>query len=82
MPEYEPDAEQSVAAIARREDRDVWEVAYDVLLRDDGHELLLLPLLNYGGGSYDALHEMMSDPCRCRGWATAARTAASSATRA
>jgi N-acyl-D-amino-acid deacylase len=67
VPEYEPDAERSVASIARREGRDVWEVAYDVLLRDDGHELLLLPLLNYGGGSYDALHEMMSDPLSVQG---------------
>jgi N-acyl-D-amino-acid deacylase len=67
IPEYEPDADASVAAIARREQRDVWEVAYDVLLRDDGHELLLLPLLNYGGGSYDALHEMMSDPLSVQG---------------
>ncbi|MGZ4689882.1 MAG: N-acyl-D-amino-acid deacylase family protein [Acidimicrobiia bacterium] len=66
-PEYEPDAEHSIAAIARRDGRDVWEVAYDVLLRDDGRELLLLPLLNYGGGSYDALHEMMSDPLSVQG---------------
>jgi N-acyl-D-aspartate/D-glutamate deacylase len=67
VPEYEPDAERSIAAIAGREGRDVWEVAYDVLLRDDGRELLLLPLLNYGGGSYDALHEMMSDPLSVQG---------------
>ena len=68
VPEYEPDADaerraRSPAAKAATS----WEVAYDVLLRDDGQELLLLPLLNYGGGSYDALHEMMSDPLSVQG---------------
>ena len=30
-------------------------------------ELLLYPLLNYGGGSYDALYAMMSDPATVQG---------------
>jgi N-acyl-D-aspartate/D-glutamate deacylase len=42
-------------------------VAYDLLLDFDGREFLLLPLLNYGGGSYDGLREMMLDPASVQG---------------
>ncbi len=62
-----PPPEASVAAIARREARDPWEVAYDTLLHFGGREFLLLPLLNYGGGSYDGLHQMMLDPFSVQG---------------
>jgi N-acyl-D-amino-acid deacylase len=65
--DYEPAPEASVAAIARREGRDPWEVAYDTLLQFGGREFLLLPLLNYGGGSYDGLYEMMLDPFSVQG---------------
>ncbi len=65
--EYEPAPEASVASMARREGRDPWEVAYDLLLDFDGREFLLLPLLNYGGGSYDGLRQMMLDPCTVQG---------------
>ena len=46
---------------------DPWEVAYDVMLEADGHELLLWPLLNYGGDSYDGLLAMMEDPITVQG---------------
>jgi N-acyl-D-aspartate/D-glutamate deacylase len=65
--DYEPSADDSVAAVAERAGRDVWDVAYDVLLGNEGREFLLLPLLNYGGGSYDGLFEMMSDPASLNG---------------
>ena len=65
--DYEPESTNSVAALAARSGRDVWDVAYDVLLDNDGRELLLLPLLNYGGGSYDGLLEMMRDPISLNG---------------
>jgi N-acyl-D-aspartate/D-glutamate deacylase len=65
--DYEPTADASIGAIARREGRDPWEVAYDVMLRDDGRELLLLPLLNYGDGGYDAIHEMLANPLTVQG---------------
>jgi N-acyl-D-aspartate/D-glutamate deacylase len=65
--DYEPSSADSVAAMADRAGRDVWDVAYDVLLGSDGREFLLLPLLNYGGGSYDGLLEMMRDPISLNG---------------
>jgi N-acyl-D-amino-acid deacylase len=65
--DYEPDAQNSIAAIARREGRDPWDVTYDTLLGADGREFLLLPLLNYAGNNYDHLHDMMSDPVSIQG---------------
>ncbi len=65
--DYEPTTEASIGALARRQGRDPWEVAYDTLLDADGREFLLLPLLNYGGDSYDGLAEMMADPTTVQG---------------
>ena len=66
-PEYEPTADTSSRAIADREGRSIEDVAYDAMLTDDGRELLLYPLLNFGNGSYDALYEMMTDPITVQG---------------
>jgi N-acyl-D-amino-acid deacylase len=61
-PDYEPGPEKSIAAIAAREGRPAEEVLYDHLLRDDGRELLLLPIFNYSNGSLDPVHEMLLSP--------------------
>ena len=66
-PEYEPTADTSLRALADREGRDLEDVAYDAMLVNDGRELLLYPLLNFGGGNYDALYEMMTDPITVQG---------------
>ncbi|MGA9492918.1 MAG: amidohydrolase family protein [Mycobacterium sp.] len=65
--DYEPSAENSIAAIAERERRDPWEVTYDTLLGAEGREFLLFPLLNYAGNDYQHLHDMMSDPLSLQG---------------
>jgi N-acyl-D-aspartate/D-glutamate deacylase len=65
--DYEPAAQDSIAAIAEREGRDPWEVTYDVLLGAGGREFLLLPLLNYAGNNYDHLYDMMSDSVSLQG---------------
>jgi N-acyl-D-aspartate/D-glutamate deacylase len=65
--DYEPTADKSVAAVARRENRDPWAVVYDAMLGSDGRDFLLFPLLNYGKGSYDGLYDMMSDPLTVQG---------------
>jgi N-acyl-D-aspartate/D-glutamate deacylase len=61
-PDYEPPPEMSVMGIAARAGVDPVEQLYDLLLENDGHALLLRPLLGYSDGNFDALHEMLVAP--------------------
>jgi N-acyl-D-aspartate/D-glutamate deacylase len=62
VPNYEPQPGDSVAALATGLGREPMDVAYDLLLEDEGHGLLYVPLLNYGDGNLDAAGEMLADP--------------------
>ena len=59
-PDYEPPAEQSVAAIAGRRGVSPAEAAYDLLLADAGRAFLFAPFANYAEGNLDACHEMLA----------------------
>lgn len=61
-PDYEPKAENSIAARAAREGRSPEEVVYDLLLERDGRGILYLPVTNYAGGNLDVVREMISAP--------------------
>src|SRR5262245_36738069 len=61
-PDYEPAAEASVAAIAKRAGRPADAVLYDLMLRHDGRELLFFPVLNYAGCNAEPLREMLLHP--------------------
>jgi N-acyl-D-amino-acid deacylase len=61
-PEYEPGLERSATAIAAARGVDEWELLLELLLQDDGRELLNAPVLNYTDGSLDACGEMLRHP--------------------
>ena len=61
-PNYEPEADASVAAIAERRGCSALEVAYDMMLERDGHELLYMPALGFSGGNLDNLRSMLTHP--------------------
>ena len=60
-PDYEPDPETSIRAIAKREGRSETEVFYDLLLQRDGKQLVLKTISNYVEGNLDVVREMMTD---------------------
>jgi N-acyl-D-aspartate/D-glutamate deacylase len=66
-PDYEPPPEASVTAIAARERRSPLEVAYDLMLRDGGKELLYLPVFSYAPGDFSSIQEMIEHPATVLG---------------
>ena len=61
-PDYEPAAENSIAARAAREGRSPDVVAFDLLMQNDGKAMLYLPVTNYAEGNLDAVREMIAHP--------------------
>ena len=61
-PDYEPPANQSVAARAKREGRDPEDLVYDLLLEKEGKTILYRPLSNYAYGDLNSVGEMMQHP--------------------
>ena len=60
--DYEPSSDSSIAALAREDGISVWEMAYDLLLEDDGHALFYFPVYNYTHMNYDNVLTMMRHP--------------------
>ncbi len=60
--EYEPRAEDSVAALAERTGANPAGIVYDMLMEKDGRGYVYLPLLNYTLFNFDHIREMMRHP--------------------
>ncbi len=61
-PFYEPGPEGSVAALAARRGVSPAEMAYDLMLEQDGQAVLMAPTVNFWGNSLDDLLTMMRHP--------------------
>ena len=60
--DYEPAADDSVAALASRAGRAPDALVYDMLMENEGRGHIYLPLLNYTAFNFDHIHEMMLHP--------------------
>ena len=61
-PNYEPAPADSIAAIASRQRRDPADLAYDLLLENEGKTILYRPLSNYTDGNLNTVHDMLTHP--------------------
>jgi len=61
-PDYEPQRETRIAALAEAAGLSVAEYAYDRLLEDEGRRLFYLPAANYSQGNLGAVREMLGHP--------------------
>ncbi len=58
-PDYEQSPAASIGATAERLGRDPFEYAYDLMLQDEGLQMLYTPFANYAAGNLDCCREMM-----------------------
>ncbi|MFT3811229.1 MAG: amidohydrolase family protein [Micropepsaceae bacterium] len=61
-PDYEPAPEDSIAARAAREGRDPAELAYEIMMEDEGRGFIYLPILNFADGHLDHVGELLGHP--------------------
>jgi N-acyl-D-aspartate/D-glutamate deacylase len=61
-PNYEPEAADSIAALAEEARVTAPEYCYDYLIDGDGKRMLYFPVTNYVHGDHGVVHEMLTDP--------------------
>jgi N-acyl-D-amino-acid deacylase len=60
--DYEPAYEASVAAMAEKSGRTVFEELYDLITDSSAEQLFMIPILNYAHSSLDAVRAMIEHP--------------------
>ncbi len=66
-PDYEQTADTSVLQMAQDKGVPTLEMIYDLMLENDGKELLYFPIYNYTEMNYDNVHRMMQHPLSIMG---------------
>ena len=61
-PNYEPQTDDMTERRAARMGVSVEELGYELILKDDGRNIIYLPGANYRDGNLNAVHEMLAHP--------------------
>jgi N-acyl-D-amino-acid deacylase len=61
-PEYEPAQENSIASISSRNGQSPLDVAYDMLMSEDGKGIIYFPSFNYAYNDLSQLHTQLQHP--------------------
>ena len=59
---YEPEKKNSVAAMAETQERDPFELFYDLMLEEGGKRFFFAPMMNYTDFNYEAVRTMITHP--------------------
>jgi len=59
---YEPEQQNSVAAMAETQGRDPYELFYDLMLEEGGKRFFFAPMMNYTDFNYEAVRTMITHP--------------------
>tara|TARA_B100000029_G_scaffold488677_1_gene545511 strand:- start:12975 stop:14762 length:1788 start_codon:yes stop_codon:yes gene_type:complete len=59
---YEPEQQNSVAAMAEAQERDPFDLFYDLMLEEDGKRFFFAPMMNYTDFNYEAVRTMITHP--------------------
>ncbi len=58
-PNYEPSPEDSIAACAAAQNRDPWDLTYELMLENGGRTIFYTPFANYAENNLDCCREML-----------------------
>ena len=61
-PNYEPEASESAAEVAKREGRSAREVVFDWMMNDEGKGIIYFPIFNYSHHDMGVLYELLQHP--------------------
>lgn len=62
IPNYEPDPETNIKTMARNQDREPAELAYEMMLENEGQAFLFYASAGFSDGNLDAIREMLLSP--------------------
>jgi len=66
-PNYEPEAHDSIAAMAASAGQTPQAFCYDYLVAEGGRRMLFFPITNYVHGDHGVVHSMLTDPATLLG---------------